>query len=103
MRSVNEDLPKPMVTHVPEDSLARKVGLKRGDLIIALSTGLDMYDSNIYDARMMILNWNSLLNLAPKTLQKVTLKVRRGGIQIDIEYPRSEFDAELMTLKAKLN
>lgn len=103
MRNVNADLPKPLVIGVPEGSAAEKAGLRRGDLIISISTGIEMFDVDATDGRLLEYEWKSLLNLAPKSMQTVTMKIRRGGIQIDIEYPRSELDAEISTLKAKLN
>lgn len=104
MRAESDDLPKVCVTSVPEGSVAASAGLQVGDVILGFkASDEERFNAYAWDAESILADWQTFLDTAPAALTSASIRLMRDGVEVEIDYPRSDFDAELFTLKEKGN
>ncbi|MCA8913054.1 MAG: hypothetical protein KDB82_15240, partial [Planctomycetes bacterium] len=95
-----DDLPRVAITLVTEGSEAERAGLKAGDLLLGFKAGEEeRLTTDAYGQIALDSDWKNFLDTAAPEIQTATLKVRRDGVEIEIEYPRKPFDFGRFTLR----
>jgi WD40 repeat protein len=92
-----------IVTSVPADSGAERMGLKAGDRIVAISISDHKdFESEVYSARDVNDAWQRIQRMAREDIIEASVEIIRNGESLTLPYARSEnFDAELWTLSKR--
>jgi WD40 repeat protein len=102
LQRTRDDLPRVIVTNVPEGSIAEKAGLRTGDLMVGFNLGeLDEFSGYGEDEYGLRSAWERFVTLAEPARQNAVFVVLRDGVKIELVYPRAELDAGLFGLKTK--